>query len=67
MNSFDKRRVKAQISHEGRPDVWLAWREKVTIFWLIVVSNGTVIFHINAFGHVLCPDCDKARNSTEVS
>lgn len=50
-----------------RPNVRLAWREKAIIFWLIMVLNGVVIFYIIAFGHVLCPDYDKAWDPTEVS
>lgn len=49
------------------PDVRLAWREKVTIFGLITVFNGIVIFYIIVFGRSVCPDYDKAWNPTEVS
>ncbi|KAJ3570648.1 hypothetical protein NP233_g4269 [Leucocoprinus birnbaumii] len=50
-----------------RPDVQLAWREKVTIFWLIFLLNAVVIFYIVEFGRLLCPGFDKAWNNSEVS
>ncbi|OSX59590.1 glycosyltransferase family 2 protein [Postia placenta MAD-698-R-SB12] len=56
-----------KVGRMKRPDVRLAWREKVTIFWLIMVFNGIVIFYIIVFGRLLCPDYDKAWNPTEVS
>ncbi|KAJ3528406.1 hypothetical protein NM688_g8003 [Phlebia brevispora] len=49
-----------------RPDVQLAWREKVTIFMLIMILNGIVIFYIIEFGRLLCPDFDKAWAVNEV-
>lgn len=50
-----------------RPDVQLAWREKVTIFWLIFLLNAVVIFYIVEFGRLLCPNYDKAWTSAEVA
>lgn len=49
-----------------RPDVQLAWREKVTIFWLIFLLNAMVIFYIIEFGRLLCPGFDKAWTVDEV-
>ncbi|PFH50393.1 glycosyltransferase family 2 protein [Amanita thiersii Skay4041] len=49
-----------------RPDVRLAWREKVTIFWLIFLLNAVVIFYIIEFGRLLCPQYDKAWTGNEV-
>ncbi|KAK2463731.1 hypothetical protein APHAL10511_004224 [Amanita phalloides] len=49
-----------------RPDIQIAWREKVTIFWLIFLLNGLVIFYIIEFGRLLCPTYDKAWNLGEV-
>ncbi|THG97676.1 hypothetical protein EW026_g4373 [Hermanssonia centrifuga] len=50
-----------------RPDVRLAWREKLTIFTLIVILNGIIVFYIIEFGKLLCPNFDKAWNTQEVS
>lgn len=50
-----------------RPDIRLAWREKLTIFWLIFLFNGIVIFYIVEFGRLLCPDFDKAWSLNEVN
>ncbi|KAG7097579.1 hypothetical protein E1B28_004916 [Marasmius oreades] len=50
-----------------RPDIRLAWREKVTIFWLIFLLNGAVVFYIVGFPKLLCPDFDKAWSPSEVS
>lgn len=58
------------LTHVGRmkrPDIRLAWREKVTIFWLIFLFNCIVIFYILEFGRLLCPNFDKAWNLHEVS
>ena len=58
------------LKHVGRmkrPDVRLAWREKVTLFLIIVLINVTVVFYIVEFGHLLCPNFDKAWNTKEVS
>jgi chitin synthase len=50
-----------------RPDVQLAWREKVTLCWLIFILNGLIIFYIIEFGKLLCPGFDKAWESNEVA
>jgi chitin synthase len=55
------------IGRMKRPDVRLAWREKVTIFWLIFLFNGIIIFYIVEFGRLLCPNYDKAWKFDEVS
>ncbi|KAF9463705.1 glycosyltransferase family 2 protein [Collybia nuda] len=49
-----------------RPDVRLAWREKLTIFMLIFLLNAIVIFYIVEFGRLLCPNFDKAWSLNEV-
>jgi chitin synthase len=59
--------VLRYIGRMKRPDVRLAWREKVTIFFLIFLFNALVIFYIVEFGRLLCPNFDKAWGSTEVS
>ncbi|KAL0581503.1 hypothetical protein V5O48_000561 [Marasmius crinis-equi] len=55
------------IGRMKRPDIRLAWREKVTICWLIFLFNGVVVFYIIGFPKLLCPDFDKAWTPTEVS
>lgn len=58
------------LTHIGRmkrPDIRMAWREKLTIFMMIFGMCGIVIFYIVFFGRLLCPDNDKAWNETELS
>ncbi|KAJ7233069.1 glycosyltransferase family 2 protein [Mycena rebaudengoi] len=50
-----------------RPDIRLAWREKLTIFLLIFVANFLVLFYIVIFGKLLCPNFDKAWGLNEVA
>ena len=56
----------SSIGRMKRSDVRLAWREKLTIFLLIMILNGTVVFYIVLFGRLLCPNYDKAWNVGEV-
>jgi chitin synthase len=55
------------IGRMKRPDVRLAWREKLTIFWLIFLLNATVVFYIALFGTLLCPNLDKAWSANQVA
>ncbi|KAH9965963.1 glycosyltransferase family 2 protein [Russula dissimulans] len=55
------------IGRMKRPDIRLAWREKVTIFFLIFLMNAIIIFYIVEFGRLLCPDFDKAWSLNEVA
>lgn len=50
-----------------RPDVQMAWREKVTICMLIFFSCGFVLFYIIGLGRVLCPDQNRAWNKDQLS
>ncbi|PWN24363.1 hypothetical protein BDZ90DRAFT_122125 [Jaminaea rosea] len=50
-----------------RPDVQMAWREKVTICALIFLSCALVLFYILAFGRILCPNQNKAWNAQQLS
>ncbi|KAJ7230442.1 chitin synthase [Mycena pura] len=50
-----------------RPDVRLAWREKLAIFILIFFLNGIVVFYIVVFGRLLCPNFAKAWSLNEVA
>lgn len=59
----------ALLKHVGRmkrPDVRMAWREKVTLMLLILLLNAIVVFYIVEFGNLLCPNFNKAWNSQEV-
>ncbi|KAL1965512.1 hypothetical protein VTN77DRAFT_5595 [Rasamsonia byssochlamydoides] len=55
------------IGRMKRPDVRMAWREKVTLMFLILLFNAIVIFYIVEFGNLLCPNKNKVWNSQEVS
>ena len=55
------------IGRMKRPDVRMAWREKLTLIFLIFILNGIVVFYIIEFGRLLCPNNDKAWNPLEVS
>ena len=57
----------SSVGRMKRPDIRLAWREKVTIFFLIFLMNAIVIFYIVEFGRLLCPDFNKAWSSSEVA
>ncbi|KAI9828242.1 MAG: hypothetical protein M1826_006068 [Phylliscum demangeonii] len=57
------------LRHVGRmkrPDVRMAWREKLVLFFFIVLLNALVIFYIVEFGRLLCPNFDKAWSQKEV-
>lgn len=57
------------LRHVGRmkrPDVRMAWREKLVLVMLIFLINGLVVFWIVEFGRLLCPNFDKAWNTKEV-
>ena len=55
------------IGRMKRPDVRMAWREKVVLCLIIFLLNAIVIFYIVEFGKLLCPNFDKAWNQKEVS
>lgn len=54
------------IGRMKRPDVRMAWREKLVLMLMIFLLNATVIFYIVEFGRLLCPNFDKAWDSREV-
>ncbi|GKT92844.1 chitin synthase [Colletotrichum tofieldiae] len=54
------------VGRMKRPDVRMAWREKLTLVWFIVLINAAIVFWIIAFGRLLCPNFDKAWNAKEV-
>ena len=54
------------VGRMKRPDVRMAWREKLVLMLLIFFLNAVVIFYIVLFGRLLCPNFDKAWNQKEV-
>ncbi|PWN43013.1 hypothetical protein IE81DRAFT_346989 [Ceraceosorus guamensis] len=50
-----------------RPDVQMAWREKLTICMLIAFLCCFILFYVIAFGRILCPDQDRAWNDNQLS
>lgn len=50
-----------------RPDMRMAWREKVAIFMMILGMCGVVLFYIILFGRLLCPNNAKAWDTTELA
>ena len=59
--------VLRYVGRMKRPDVRLAWREKVVLCLLIFLFNGAISFWIIEFGRLLCPNFDTVWNSQEVS
>lgn len=55
------------VGRMKRPDVRMAWREKLVLVALIILINATIVFYMIAFGKLLCPNKDKAWNRKEVS
>ena len=58
--------VLKHVGRMKRPDVRLAWREKLVLILIIFLINGTVVFYIVEFGNLLCPNWNKAWNAKEV-
>ena len=55
------------IGRMKRPDVRMAWREKLVLCFLILLINAAIVFWIIWFGRLLCPNFDKAWSQNEVS
>ncbi|KAI9750504.1 MAG: hypothetical protein M4579_006440 [Chaenotheca gracillima] len=55
------------VGRMKRPDVRMAWREKLVLVFLIFLLNATVVFWIVEFGLLLCPNYGKAWAQKEVS
>ncbi|KAI1962862.1 hypothetical protein LOZ58_002486 [Ophidiomyces ophidiicola] len=58
--------VLRYVGRMKRPDVRMAWREKVVLMLLIFLLNAIVIFYIIFFGDLLCPNKDKVWTNREV-
>ncbi|EGP90436.1 unnamed protein product [Zymoseptoria tritici ST99CH_1A5] len=54
------------VGRMKRPDVRMAWREKVALVMLIALLNATIVFYIVGFGKILCPNRDKVWNLKQV-
>ncbi|KAG0664380.1 hypothetical protein C6P46_001425 [Rhodotorula mucilaginosa] len=54
------------VGRMKRPDVRMAWREKLALCMLIAFFCGIVIFYIIVFGRLLCPNYNKAWNEKEL-
>lgn len=50
-----------------RPDIRMAWREKVVIFVFIALLNMFIIFYMIFLGKIICPDFSKVWDINEVS
>jgi chitin synthase len=55
------------VGRMKRPDVRMAWREKLVLFFMIFLMNGVIIFWIIEFGRLLCPNSDKAWDQNQVA
>lgn len=55
------------VGRMRRPDVRMAWREKLVLCFVILLINAIIIFWIIAFGRILCPNFDKAWSPTELA
>ncbi|KAK2737682.1 hypothetical protein FQN57_007430 [Myotisia sp. PD_48] len=54
------------VGRMKRPDVRMAWREKIVLMLLIALLNGIIVFYIVFFGDIICPGKDKVWNEREV-
>lgn len=55
------------VGQMKRPDIRMAWREKLVLVFMIFLMNAIIIFWIIEFGNLLCPNKDKAWNAKELS
>lgn len=55
------------VGRMKRPDIRMAWREKLVLCFGIFLLNALIIFWIVFFGKILCPNSDKAWNQAEVA
>ena len=58
--------VLYRVGRMRRPDVQFAWREKVTICVLIFLFCALILFYIIGFGHIICPDWNRAWNKGQL-
>ncbi|KAK9454908.1 chitin synthase-domain-containing protein [Dipodascopsis uninucleata] len=55
------------VGRMKRPDVRLAWREKLVICLIIFLMNAGLIFYMIFLGRVLCPDYYKVWDAEQVA
>lgn len=55
------------VGRMKRPDVRMAWREKVVLCFMIFLANALIVFWIIFFGKLLCPKSDKVWSASELS
>ncbi|KAM3452848.1 hypothetical protein MY3296_004264 [Beauveria thailandica] len=55
------------VGRMRRPDVRMAWREKLVLVFIIFIMNAFIVFWIIFFGKLLCPNFNKAWNQSEVA
>jgi len=55
------------VGRMKRPDVRMAWREKLVLCFIIFLLNAAIVFWIIFFGRLLCPNFDKAWTQKEVA
>ncbi|KAK3318280.1 putative chitin synthase 6 [Apodospora peruviana] len=55
------------VGRMKRPDVRMAWREKLVLCFIIFLINAMIVFWIIFFGRLLCPNFDKAWAQKEVA
>ncbi|KAK9432579.1 chitin synthase-domain-containing protein [Lipomyces doorenjongii] len=55
------------VGRMKRPDVRMAWREKLVICLFILLMNCAIIFYMIFLGKVLCPNFNKVWDSQEVA
>ena len=55
------------VGRMKRPDVRMAWREKVVLVLLIALLNAAIVFWIIGLGVLLCPNFDKAWSRDQVA
>jgi chitin synthase len=55
------------VGRMKRPDVRMAWREKVVLVFLIFILNAGIIFWIAIFARLLCPNINKAWSRANVA
>ncbi|KAK4166059.1 family 2 putative glycosyltransferase [Cladorrhinum sp. PSN259] len=54
------------VGRMKRPDVRMAWREKLVLCMLILLINAAIVFWIIFFGKLLCPNMNKAWTTDEL-
>ncbi|KFZ16212.1 hypothetical protein V502_05206, partial [Pseudogymnoascus sp. VKM F-4520 (FW-2644)] len=59
--------VLRYVGRMKRPDVRMAWREKVVLVFIIFLINAIIVFYIVVFGRLLCPNFDKVWDTANVA